>query len=72
MQKLYTIVDKVAKLAGNPMVFNTDAEANRYFVEVICREGSLPAARPSDFEWRCVATFDRETGDIETGDVING
>lgn len=68
MQKLYVLVDKVAKLAGNPMVFNTDAEAARYYEEVICREGTIPHSRPVDFEWRCVGVFWRETGKIKVVD----
>ena len=64
MQKLYVLTDKVAKLSGNPMVFNTKEEAERYFEEVVKREGTIPYARPADFEWRCVGEFSRETGEI--------
>lgn len=64
MQKLYVLVDKIAKLAGNPAVFNTDEEAVRYFDEVVCREGTIPHSRPNDFDWKAVGEFDRATGVI--------
>lgn len=63
-QVVYTLVDKVARVATNPIVLSNDAEAQRYYEEIICRPDSLPAKRPADYVWRKIGTFNRVTGDI--------
>lgn len=60
---LYTVVDKVAKVAGNPMVFQNDDDAARYWEEVVCKQ-PVPSARPADFVWIKCGIFDRFTGEI--------
>lgn len=81
MYYLYFLRDNKANATFGPLLTcRNDAEACRYFRDLIGNKQTLPGQHPEDFDLYCAGTFNDITGEIEpvdsttlviAGDTIN-